>query len=242
LSRVTAIRALAYLPSPARQFGATLHSPRSMHMIEPAVASDSAPLECMPVASTSPSTSLTLIKRLRVLDPEAWQILSSLYGPLIYRWARQTGLQSQDAADVLQNVLMSVMRGIEQFSHEKPGASFRGWLWTITRNAAYALVRRRGARQEASGVEALAELPALPDRNEGAADPTDADTFTALTHRALELVRQRVDSRTWEAFWQTTMADQSADDAAADLGMTATAVRQAKFRVLCRLRDLLADQ
>jgi RNA polymerase sigma-70 factor (ECF subfamily) len=196
----------------------------------------------MPAASTSSSTSLILIKRLRVLDPEAWQILSSLYGPLIYRWARQTGLQSQDAADVLQNVLMSVMRGIEKFSYEKPGASFRGWLWTITRNAAYALVRSRGARQEAVGGDGLTALPALPERADEAADPTDADTFTALTHRALQLVRERVDSRTWDAFWQTTVADQSAEEAAADLGMTATAVRQAKFRVLCRLRDLLADQ
>ncbi len=196
----------------------------------------------MPAASTSPSTSLTLIKRLRALDPEAWQILSSLYGPLIYRWARQTGLQSQDAADVLQNVLMSVMRGIEKFSYEKPGASFRGWLCTITRNAAYALWRTRGGREEAVGGDGLAALPALPERADGAADPADADTFTALTHRALELVRERVDSRTWDAFWQTTIADQTAEEAAADLGMTSTAVRQAKFRVLCRLRDLLADQ
>jgi RNA polymerase sigma-70 factor (ECF subfamily) len=192
-------------------------------------------------SDSSTSTSITLLERLRNLDAEAWQILSVLYGPLVYRWARQTGLQSHDAADVLQNVLISVMRGVETFSYDQPGASFRGWLWTITRNAARALVRSRSTRLVNSNAEALAALAAEDKRVEIAGDPTDAEAFTALTHRALNLVQQRVDTRTWDAFWRTTMGEEAAERVASDLGMTGAAVRQAKFRILCRLRDLLAD-
>ena len=196
----------------------------------------------MAAAEPSSSTSLSLIERLRALDADAWQILAQLYGPLVYRWARQTGLQSHDAADVLQNVLMSVMRGVEAFSYDQAGASFRGWLWTITRNAARALVRGRGTRPVTGDPEALAALAALDEPVEIDGDPTDAEAFTALTHRALKVVQQRVDARTWDAFWRTTMGEEAAEQVAADLAMTGAAVRQAKFRVLCRLRDLLADR
>lgn len=197
----------------------------------------------MTTSATSSSTSMTLIERLRALDAESWQLLSELYSPLVYGWARQTGLQSHDAADVLQNVLMSVMRGVEKFSYDKPGASFRGWLWTITRNAVRALVRSRGshpiAAVEGEALQTLA-VPSEPDESNG--DPTDPGEFTTLTHRALGLVRQRVDAHTWDAFWRTTVEEQSAEEVGTALGMTSAAVRQAKFRVLCRLRGLLADR
>jgi DNA-directed RNA polymerase specialized sigma24 family protein len=39
-----------------------------------------------------------------------------------------------DAADVSQDVFAAVARHIADFRRERPGDSFRGWLWTITRN------------------------------------------------------------------------------------------------------------
>ena len=43
--------------------------------------------------------------------------------------------------------------------------------------------------------------------------------------------------RTWTAFWRLTVDGHSAADIARDLGMSANSVRQAKFRVMKRLRD-----
>ena len=189
------------------------------------------------------STSLTLVARLGSFDEAAWADLSRLYGPQIYRWARNCGLQSHDAADVLQSVLLSVMRGIHKFSHDRPDASFRGWLWTITHNAARGLVRRRQARPAVpGGSEVKALIDSLADLDQPEETPPDATELTGLTHRAVEIVRGHVDPQTWQAFWDVAISDCSVSDTAARLGMTCMAVRQAKYRVLCRLRYLLADR
>lgn len=190
------------------------------------------------------STSISLIRRARALEPDAWDVLTRLYGPPIYRWARKAGLQCQDAADIVQNVFVSVWRGLPAFVVDRPDSSFRGWLRVITRNA----VREWGRRRETMIVPAeLVDALAAPGESSdmllaGAVAGGADDIFSNLTHEALELVRGTVDARTWEAFWKSTMEDVPVADVAASLEMSPAAVRQAKYRILCRLRELLADR
>src|SRR5262249_40117518 len=75
------------------------------------------------------STSTSLLQRLRARDPVAWERLCQIYGPLVYRWARSSGLQDTDAADVVQEVFRSVAVSLDHFHHDAPTDSFRGWLW-----------------------------------------------------------------------------------------------------------------
>src|SRR5262245_4007027 len=80
------------------------------------------------------STASTLLRKVRGQTPGAWERLFDLYSPLVYHWARQAGLQEADAADVVQEVFRSVVLHLPGFRRERPGDSFRGWLWTITQN------------------------------------------------------------------------------------------------------------
>ena len=80
------------------------------------------------------STSSGLLHRVKAGQAEAWGRLIDIYAPLIYDWCRHSGLQSQDAADVGQEVFATVARRIAEFRKEQPTSSFRGWLWTVTRN------------------------------------------------------------------------------------------------------------
>jgi RNA polymerase sigma-70 factor (ECF subfamily) len=59
--------------------------------------------------------------------------------------------------------------------------------------------------------------------------------------RALQLVQSEFEPRTLQAFWQSTVDGRSTADVAADLGMSPKAVRQAKYRVLNRLRHELDE-
>jgi RNA polymerase sigma-70 factor (ECF subfamily) len=43
-------------------------------------------------------------------------------------------LQAADAADLGREVFLAVAKGIASFRRDKPGDSFRGWLFGITRN------------------------------------------------------------------------------------------------------------
>ena len=74
-----------------------------------------------------------------------------------------------------------------------------------------------------------------------AEDPEDAEQFSAVFHRALGMLQGEFEPRTWKAFWRAAVDGLPAPEAAAELGMTASAVRMAKSRILRRLREELGD-
>jgi RNA polymerase sigma-70 factor (ECF subfamily) len=168
--------------------------------------------------------------------------LSTLYAPLVFQWCRRRGLREPDAADVVQNVFQAVATHLEPFRKEVPGDTFRGWLRTITENKIRDHFRRTADEAEAvGGTEAqqrLAQLPAAADA-EGSGSARDWDTL--YLRRVLDVVRPEFEERTWQAFWRTAIDGAAPGDVAADLSMSAGAVRVAKCRVLKRLRDVLGE-
>jgi RNA polymerase sigma-70 factor (ECF subfamily) len=190
-------------------------------------------------SAASDSTSSSLLERVKVHDPEAWQRLCALYGPLIYRWCRQVGLQQADAADVSQEVFRTVANRIAEFEIGRPGG-FRTWLRTITRNKIGDHLRRE--RQELRGRggttahNGLHQVEASPD------DVSNVDGEVhdnLLPHRALNLVRSEFADRSWQAFWLVVAEHRSPAEVAQQLDMTLAAVYMAKSRVLARLRQEL---
>lgn len=184
------------------------------------------------------STSLTLLERVRAHDEQAWIRLSRLYGPLVYRWARQAGLQEQDAADVGQEVFLVVIVRIGDFHRDRPGDSFRGWLRGITTKKLKEFFRRRAAGPPAAGgSDANLGLMGLPNPTPpDSADDLERELSRGLVHRAAESIRQEFTETTWQAFWRMVAEKQSAVEIARDLQLTPKAVRQAKYRVLRRMR------
>src|SRR3569623_434752 len=112
---------------------------------------------------SSESTSRTLLERVKQRDSDAWRRLVELYGPVVYRWTIQRGVQAADAADVAQEVFQAVATSIKRFRREKSGDSFRGWLWTVTCNKLRDHFRRQvGEPRGSGGSEAhdlLAQIP-----------------------------------------------------------------------------------
>jgi RNA polymerase sigma-70 factor (ECF subfamily) len=186
------------------------------------------------------STSSSLLGRLKAGESAAWGRLVELYGPTVYRWCRQCGVVAEDAADVCQEVFNSVATHVGQFRREKPGDSFRGWLWTIARNKAQDQFRRQAGEPPArGGSEHRAFLAGLPAEASAVSAFSEPPADRALVRRALEAVRAEVEPASWEAFWRMTMEGQSSAEVARDLGLSPNAVRQAKYRLLRRLRQEL---
>jgi RNA polymerase sigma-70 factor (ECF subfamily) len=194
----------------------------------------------VPPGVTSDRTSSTLLVRIRAQDPEAWGKLVHLYGPLVYRWCRQAGLQETDAADVGQEVFRAVARAIGGFRHDRAGDSFRGWLRTITRNKLRDFARRQppGGRG-AGGSDAQGRLQALAEPDAGSA--ADRDERLTVLRGAVELVLDGCGETTRRAFWRTVVDGEAPADVAADLGLTANAVYLIRSRLLRRIRDEFAD-
>ncbi|HUT95377.1 MAG TPA: sigma-70 family RNA polymerase sigma factor [Thermoguttaceae bacterium] len=188
------------------------------------------------------SVSSHLLATLKTRDPEAWRRLSSLYAPEVYRWCLKKGLRPEDAADVVQEVFRTVAGRIDDFHRKSPRDTFRGWLWTITRNKLGDFFRREQRRAVAEGgTDAYQRLSQL------AADVTEDSEVAPvaasceLSHRVLEIIRSEFEEKTWRAFWEVVVEQVSPRGTAAKLGMTTNAVYVAKSRVLRRLREELGD-
>jgi RNA polymerase sigma-70 factor (ECF subfamily) len=187
---------------------------------------------------TPADTSLTLLDRARAADPDAWGRLVHLYSPRVLCWARRAGLGDSDAADLVQDVWQAVAASLERFQRDASTGTFRGWIWTITRNKLRDHFRKRQGQPEAAGgTDARQLLQAVPE--EEPPDETGAGEHILL-HRALEMIRPEYEERTWQAFWRLTVDGRSAAEVGEELGMAVNAVYQAKSRVLRRLRHEMA--
>ena len=191
---------------------------------------------------SSTATSPTLLRQAATGDADAWERLVNLYGPLVFHWARQQGIADHDAADILQDVFASVSRSLQKFETRNAG-SFRAWLWVITRNQLMDLFRRRSKEAQAlGGSAAWQQLATVAESLSDDPDQfTSQDQLTSLHQRGLDLVKSEFEQRTWQIFWQATIEEQPTSEVAEQFGISSNAVRQAKSRVLRRLRQILGD-
>jgi RNA polymerase sigma-70 factor (ECF subfamily) len=192
---------------------------------------------------SSTATSRSLLERVKADEEGAWERLVTLYAPLVFHWCRRWNLREPDVADILQDVFQAVVVHVADFRKERAGDSFRGWLHRITRNKVVDHLRRLDREPPGvGGSEAQARLaqlpvPEPPEEDSDAGRAAEGDLFL----RALELIRQDFEERTWQAFWRITIDGQSPREVADALAMSVGAVRVAKCRVLHRLRAELGD-
>ena len=194
-------------------------------------------------AAEPSSVSSTLLCQIRTRQPEAWQRLVHLYGPVVYRWCRQLGVGSADAADVVQDVFAAVAAGVWQFRRDKQGGSFGGWLRTITRHKVCDHFRRlRGKPNAEGGTNAYQQLLNQPETlEESSIANSRLETDRLFARRVLDVVRVEFENTTWDAFWRIVVEGQSPAKVAAALGLSLAAVYKAKSRVLLRLRREVKD-
>jgi RNA polymerase sigma-70 factor (ECF subfamily) len=186
-------------------------------------------------------TPLSVLERARRRDPEAWRRLVDLYQPLVRFWCQRGGVRSADVEDVTQEVLAATAAGLDQFHRDQPGDTFRGWLRGIARKQIALHFRHNQGRPQAEGgSDAWRQLQNLSDP---LAEP-DADEVAETSrvyHRALEQVRRDFEERTWQAFWRTAIEGQTPGELTRQLSMTPAAIRQAKARVLRRLKQEMGE-
>lgn len=198
--------------------------------------------------TNEPSTSASLLQLARDGDPDGWSRLAQIYGPIVYAWARKCGCQTADAADVMQETFASVTKAIGRFDHDRPGATFRGWLWTIARNKIRDQARDDQAGLAMGGTDAnlkmqnVAADPSQPP-SEPPSEPPDeppsenASDIASVRRRTVELMRESFDPRSWRMFWETTIIGRDAAEVAKEMDVSRWAVYKARARVLQRLQQ-----
>lgn len=189
-------------------------------------------------------TSLSLVEGLCSKDDFYWNRFVTLYGPIVALWLEHAKVRPDQADDLRQEVMLAVSKSIHQYRHnDEQSGSLRRWMWGIARNKINEFRRTEAKRYVATGgTKALINLAALPEDPFEDSDAKLGDEVRrGLVRRAVQILRRDFEPKTWSAFEQTVMQRASTQQAANVLGMTAVAVRQARYRVLKRLREELGD-
>lgn len=182
-------------------------------------------------------TRETLILRLRDSEDESsWSEFVKIYTPLLYGYCRKRELSAADTADIVQEVMRSVSLAIKNFTYDPEKGRFKSWLFTATRNAVSRHFKEQARRPMTAGNTRLVEMiERTPDQRE--IDDWERDYQRKLLAWAMEKVKPEFAPRIWSAFEQTAIFERSAQDVAAELGISKNAVTIAKWRVVQRLRE-----
>jgi RNA polymerase sigma-70 factor (ECF subfamily) len=184
--------------------------------------------------------STSLLQRAAAREPEAWRRLMTLYEPLVAHWCRQAGLPTDHRQDVMQEVFSAVAAGLPSFRSDRADVSFRSWLRGIARHKIQDHFRHR--REPApGGTDALRRLQEVPGPAPEIELSESHGEIAELYRRALDQVQSEFEQRTWTAFWRVTIENRTTAEVAAQMGITPNAVRQARSRVLRRLKAEMGE-
>lgn len=146
----------------------------------------------------SSTTSVSLLHRMRAdeQDQDAWQEFVERYGSRIHDWCLNRKLNSADAQDVTQEILLKLAGQMRSFKYNQQ-RSFRGWLRRMTENAIIDFIRSRriDTAKGGSSIISLANEPARVDLVEYLAEVFDLDV--------MEEAKSRVQKRVTETRWQS---------------------------------------
>ena len=185
----------------------------------------------------TPQTRVSLLVQLRNSPSEAaWHEFASMYGPVVYGFARNRGLQDADAADIMQDVMRSVSAALGRLDYDRSQGTFRGWLFTVTRNKVFNFLSARKNRPQAAGDSGTQRLLNQQSDGDDSSEIWNLEYQRRLAQIAMDQVKGEFQPSTWQAFWLTAVEGRSASEAAQQTGLSVGAVYVAKSRVLARLK------
>lgn len=186
-------------------------------------------------ANSSSATSVSLLARIRndEQDPTAWREFVDRYGRRIFEWCRNRKLQSTDAEDVTQEVLLRLAKRLSTFEYDQQ-QTFRGWLRRITENAVTDFFRHRRAHGGIPvGIEALDQAEARADLVHRLSEAYDLELFDIAKSR----VRARVAKQRWRA-WELMAVEGLAGEVVAEqLDMKLPTVYSSRYQVQKMISD-----
>ena len=183
--------------------------------------------------STPGTTEPTeMIARARAGDSQAWGDLYREYAPAIFRFCRRAMPTREDAEDATMEIFMKLREKLSQYD---PSRSFTAWLYKMSANHCWDMLRRRKVRQ-GKETEDVDELPLA------ATDPNQLEKL--IEERSGEEVRKALDklgARARMALVMRYYSDMSYDEIADALGVRRAFVGVVLLRARHELRNALGE-
>ncbi len=192
------------------------------------------------------ATRASLLSRLKNWeDRESWQDFANTYERLIYGTALKSGLNDAEAKDVLQEVLVSVAKRIDEFKSDPTIGTFKGWLLNLTRWR-IADQRRKRLPTKYGPAEGTApdQTPTVERVPDDAADSLaqiwENEWRQGLLDAAVARVRRRAKPKQFQIFELYSLRNWPGAKVARELGLSLGQIYLVNHRLKKLLRQELA--
>jgi RNA polymerase sigma factor (sigma-70 family) len=186
-------------------------------------------------------TSVSMLERLAgAPTADDWRRLDVLYRPLLKGWVARVGVPASDIDDLVQDVLVVVVREVAEFERRRKGA-FRAWLRGILTHRVRDYFRGQKYRPTATGdSDFQRRLDELESPESALSKLWDREHDRHVAESLMRRVQGDFDAVTLQAFRRHALEGEPAAHVALGLGLTPNAVLLAKSHVLKRLRQEVA--
>ena len=141
------------------------------------------------------TTDSGLLNRMATEDEQAWIDFDNKYRRMICGIGEKRGINPDDYNDLMQEVMLVCCQRIGSFFYDRNKGHFRSWLFAVTRNAAWRMIRRKQTPDP--------EL--LPEYDNGIDREFMAQYEQFLTESVMKLLKERVSTQTYSAFEMMTI-------------------------------------
>lgn len=187
-------------------------------------------------ASALAKADAALVKRCQKGDQSAWDELVERYQRLIYAVPRRAGLSEEQAADVFQEVFVTL---VEKIADIREPEKIRSWMVTTAKFKTWGVIRGTKARYgPATDEEMDAEMAAITDTSPLADDMLIEVEEQHMIRSALQLIEERC-KRILSMIYLCDPAASYAEVAAA-IGVGETSISPLRTRCLKKLEKVLS--
>jgi RNA polymerase sigma factor (sigma-70 family) len=170
----------------------------------------------------------------------SWSRLYERFGGVILAYARKRGLDDDSAKDVLQEVMVALMRGQQEQAagYDPKKGTYQQWLWGVIRNRVRSEFRKRVKLEPVdpqSGCEGddgggVGNLPAVSEPAPVCEEMDDEGWEQAILEAALKRVHGSAPAEKFAIFTALLQEDSSPEELAKHYGITRNNVDAIKHR------------
>lgn len=177
-----------------------------------------------------------LVRLCRKGDQAAWDLLVERYQRLIYAVPRRAGLSEEQAADVFQEVFLTLLQKIDEI--EQPD-KIRSWMVTTAKFKTWGIIRgSKGFYSPETGEEMEAEMASIVDKSPLADELLVELEEQHLIRAALEKLEERCRTILSMIYLRDTAA--SYVEVGAAIGVGETSISPMRSRCLKKLEKILS--
>lgn len=182
-------------------------------------------------------TRPTLLAHLKnTSDQASWNDFFNTYWKLIYGLAIKSGLNDEEAKDVVQETLISVSKAIAEFEYNPEVCSFKTWLRTIIRRRIADQFRKRPreslANDSLQSVETTTSpIDKIPDAQDEPVDTIwEEEWQKTVIDVALERLKRRLSAEQYQIFYLSVVKQLAPREVARSLNVSVGRVYLVKHR------------